>query len=163
MNIFEHPWWCSICDHTKVPFTSKYSYLFFSNLAHKIKTRIANRLVTTTSNPLGPIKLSRKLLDFFECAKTKTTFWREWNATSVIEITSQSHSNCQTNCFPSSKNTMTWILQQKDNLWLFFLCKWWCVPKFLDRLKCEFKVKTLEESKIGARSLAHGTLGGGGG
>ncbi len=32
-------------------------------------------------------------------------------------------------------------------------------PKLLDRLKCEFKVKITEESGVGARSLAHNTLG----
>jgi hypothetical protein len=32
-------------------------------------------------------------------------------------------------------------------------------PKLLDRLKCESKVKIMEEQRIGARSLAHSTLG----
>ncbi len=58
MNLFEHLQWCSVCDHTKVVFTSKSSYLLFSNPAHKTKTGIADRWETTNSNPPGPIKLS---------------------------------------------------------------------------------------------------------
>jgi hypothetical protein len=35
----------------------------------------------------------------------------------------------------------------------------WRVPKLLDRLKCEFEVKTTEELGIGGRSIARNTLG----
>jgi hypothetical protein len=38
----------------------------------------------------------------------------------------------------------------------------WHIHKLLDRLKCEYKMKTTIESRVGARSLAHSTLGGGG-
>jgi hypothetical protein len=33
-------------------------------------------------------------------------------------------------------------------------------PKLLGRLKCEFKLKTMEESRVGAHSLACSTLEG---
>jgi len=33
------------------------------------------------------------------------------------------------------------------------------VPKLLDKLKCEYEVKTTEEQGVGARSLACNTLG----
>jgi hypothetical protein len=36
----------------------------------------------------------------------------------------------------------------------------WHAPKLLDTLKYESKVKTMEEYGVGARSLAHNTLGG---
>jgi hypothetical protein len=35
----------------------------------------------------------------------------------------------------------------------------WHAPKFRDRLKCEFEMKTTEEQGIGAHSLAHNTFG----
>jgi hypothetical protein len=35
----------------------------------------------------------------------------------------------------------------------------WHVPKLLDRLKCEVEVKTTEEQRVGAHSLARNTLG----
>jgi hypothetical protein len=35
----------------------------------------------------------------------------------------------------------------------------WRAPKLLDKLKCEPKEKTTEEYGVGARSLAHNTLG----
>jgi hypothetical protein len=34
----------------------------------------------------------------------------------------------------------------------------WCTPKLLDRLKCEFEMKTTKKQGIGARSLVHNTL-----
>ncbi len=36
----------------------------------------------------------------------------------------------------------------------------WCAPKLLDRLKCEYEVKTTKEQRVGARSLARNTLRG---
>jgi hypothetical protein len=50
----------------------------------------------------------------------------------------------------------------------FKLCKmnwnhWrWCVPKLLDKLKCESEVKTTDEQGVRAHSLARNTLGIGG-
>ncbi len=38
----------------------------------------------------------------------------------------------------------------------------WHVPKLLDRLKCESRVKTTKEQIVGAHSLAHNTSGVGG-
>jgi hypothetical protein len=35
----------------------------------------------------------------------------------------------------------------------------WCVPKLLDKLKCEYKVKTTKKQEVKARSLARSTLG----
>jgi hypothetical protein len=35
----------------------------------------------------------------------------------------------------------------------------WCTPKLLNRLKCEYKMKTSEEQNVEANSLAHNTLG----
>jgi hypothetical protein len=42
---------------------------------------------------------------------------------------------------------------------LLFLVVEWRTPKLLNRLKCESEVKTTKKSKVGARSLAHNTLG----
>jgi hypothetical protein len=36
----------------------------------------------------------------------------------------------------------------------------WHTPKFLDRFKCDSKVTTTEESRVGAHSLAHNNFGG---
>jgi hypothetical protein len=38
----------------------------------------------------------------------------------------------------------------------------WCALELLDRLKCEFEVKTTKESGVGAHSLLRNILGGGG-
>jgi hypothetical protein len=51
------------------------------------------------------------------------------------------------------------ILKLKHN----FFMKWlenesWRAPKLLDRLKCEYEVKTTEEQGVGAHSLARSTL-----
>jgi hypothetical protein len=46
---------CSVCDPAKIFLTSIFSYLLFSNPAHKTKTGTANRWETTNSNPTGPI------------------------------------------------------------------------------------------------------------
>ncbi len=43
----------------KIFFTSKFSYLLFSNPMHKTKTGNANWLEITNTNPPGPIKLSK--------------------------------------------------------------------------------------------------------
>jgi hypothetical protein len=49
----------------------------------------------------------------------------------------------------------TWIFIRKAKL----LDRVWHVPKLLDRLKCEFEVKTMKEQEVEARSLARNTLG----
>jgi len=36
----------------------------------------------------------------------------------------------------------------------------WCVPKLLDRFKCEFEVKTVEEQKVGCTFLGSQHVGG---
>jgi hypothetical protein len=35
----------------------------------------------------------------------------------------------------------------------------WCVPKFIDKLKCEYEMKKMEDQGVEARSMAHNTLG----
>jgi hypothetical protein len=48
--------WCSVCDPTKIFFTSKFSYLLsFFNPTHKTESGIANRCEITNSKPPGPI------------------------------------------------------------------------------------------------------------
>jgi hypothetical protein len=44
-----------MCDLAKIFFTSKFSYLFFSNPANKTETGTPNRWGTTNSKPPGPI------------------------------------------------------------------------------------------------------------
>ncbi len=43
--------------------------------------------------------------------------------------------------------------------WAFFYEITWHVPNLFYRLKCESKVKTTKKQGVGARSLAHSTLG----
>jgi len=54
------------------------------------------------------------------------------------------------------------ILGVLHTLFSFKKCvgMFWCAPKFLVRLKCESKVKTSEESGVGACSLACSIFGG---
>jgi hypothetical protein len=52
-------------------------------------------------------------------------------------------------CTPCFCNSHTFFTQHCHLLWQ--------APKLLDRLKCESKVKTMEKTWLGARSLAHST------
>jgi hypothetical protein len=47
--------WCSVYDPDKIFFTSKFSYLLFSNLTHKTETGTTNWSGTTNSKPPGSI------------------------------------------------------------------------------------------------------------
>jgi hypothetical protein len=48
----------------------------------------------------------------------------------------------------------------KNRLIVFFVIYSWCTPKFLNRFKSEYKMKTMEKSGLGARSLVRNTFGG---
>ncbi len=52
--LYKHLQRCSVCDPQNIFFTSKFSYLLFSNPTHKTETgRTANRWGTTNSKPCG--------------------------------------------------------------------------------------------------------------
>jgi len=51
------------------------------------------------------------------------------------------------------------LFEQNKLLVLYWLDFFWHNPKLLDRFKCEYKVKTIEGSWVGARSLACSTFG----
>jgi len=53
--VLEHLRWCSVCNRAKIFFTSKFSYLLFSNPSHNTETGIADRWGTTNIKPSGPI------------------------------------------------------------------------------------------------------------
>jgi hypothetical protein len=58
LDFLENLQQCFLCDLAKEILTFKFSYILFSNPAHKTKTGTANRWETTNSNPPKPIKLS---------------------------------------------------------------------------------------------------------